>query len=186
VTRYLVLDSDPSDDGVLGSLARALGPLGFEYRFRRGEGEQIIQDVWEGENTDAVVTLVSDHHTPSQYVMVEGRSDESEDRVASELAGGLPVVPLQTLQERAADGEDASDLVRLAQAVEPDEVQDRSARIVAEALDHEEPLFRYRAAEAAGLMRRPEFHERLEQLAGDDPDDSVRAMAEAAARACVP
>jgi hypothetical protein len=182
MTRYLVLDSDPSDDAVFGALAVKLGELGFEYRYR--EGETITQDVWEDERSDAVVTLVGDHHTPSRYVMIEGRSAQTEERVAAELVDGLPAVPVPVLQERAADGEDASDLVRLAQASEPDRVEDRSAEIVARALEHDEPLFRYRAAQAAGLMRRPELRERLERLARDDSDESVRAMAEAAAQAC--
>lgn len=187
IERYLVLDSDPEDDGLRWNLDRSLRALlpdvGFEHRYREGKPGGIQRDVWEATDTAAILSLVADHRTPSHYVLVESKTEELADRVARELETVLPVIPLERLQELAEEGEDPSALVRMAQGADPVRLDDKSASIIEKAFDDDEALVRYRAAQAAGLAPRSQFHASLERMATTDEDSSVRKMAEIAARA---
>jgi hypothetical protein len=190
VERYLVLDSDPEDDGLRWNLDRALPGLlpdaGFEHRYREGDPNGLQRDVWEGKDTKAILSLVADHKTPSHYVLVEATTEALADQIAEELGSVLPVLSLATLQERAQDGDDPSDLVRMAQGADPVKLDARSAKIIAAKLGDEDALTRYRAAQAAGLAPLPEFLEPLEAMAEGDEESSVRSMAKLAADACRP
>jgi hypothetical protein len=189
--RYLVLDSDPFDDGLRWNLDRALAAalpeLDFEYRFRRKKTEQLIHDIWEAADTKAILTLVSDRGTPAHYVMIEAGDEPTVDRVADALDGELPVIALRELQARASRvDEDPAALVRLALGTEYPAPDLRSAELIAAGFRHEQPLIRYRAVQAAALAPTDEFHATLDELARDDPDPSVRGMAETAIRALRP
>jgi hypothetical protein len=188
IERYHVLESDPADDGLRWqidrSLAALLPELGFTYRFREGDEGGLVRDLWESDGTQVILGLVADHQTPSHYVMVEAVSDELADRVMAELETVLPVLDLEQLQERAERDDDPGALVRLAQGLGPGGPDARSAAIIERAFGHPDALTRYRAAEAAGLVPRAEYLAKLEQMAAEDPDESVRQMAEAAAQAC--
>ena len=189
IERYLVLDSDPDDNELRWRIDRSvralLDDVGFEYRYREGDPQGLERDVWEGAGTEAILSLVADHHTPSHYVLVESKTEALADRVADELKSVLPVVALEQWQDRAAQGDDPSDIVRMAQAADPVRLDDRSAAIIAKGLEDDEDLVRYRSAQAAGLAPRKRFRAVLEQLAhaeGEDP--AVREIARIAARAC--
>jgi hypothetical protein len=187
-SRYLVLESDPSDDGVRwtvdAALTASLGDLGFEYRFRQPGEETLYRDVWEAAGTRAIVSLVADLETPVHYVMVEGESDDLIGRIASALAAALPAVALETLQERAARvDEDPASLVRLALGADAFAPDQRTVELIAAGFEHEQPLVRYRAAEAAALAPSASLLQRLDALAREDPNESVRGMAAHAAQA---
>jgi hypothetical protein len=189
--RYLVLDSDPHDDGLRWNLDRALPAvlpdLGFEYRFRKTDHASLVRDIWEAAGTQAILTLMSDRATPAHYLMIEAGSDELVARISRELENVIPAMPLSTLQERAERvDEDPSALVRLALATDAYAPDPRSVDLIAAGFAHDEPLVRYRAAEAAALAPHEAFLATLEALAREDPNESVRGMAKMAADACRP
>jgi len=192
--RYLVLDSDPADDALRWELDRALrtgalSDLCFEYRFREADHETLLRDMWEAQDTQAILTLVSDRATPAHYLIVAAGSDELVDRIAGELERVVPIVPLETLQEQAGridETHDAASLVRLALGSDAYEPDPRSVALISDGFSHEQPLVRYRSAEAAALAPHRAFIPALDRLAAEDPDASVREMAHRAARAHLP
>ena len=189
--RYLVLDSDPADDSLRWDLDEVLRDAvpdhGFEYRFRSAEADDLFHDKWEAKDTKAILTLVSNRATPALYVMIEAGDRGTVDEIANALEGKLPFLSLAELKDRASRfDEDPSALVRLALGSEHPQADAGTVKIIERAFSHEQPLIRFRAAEAAALAPSADLVAPLDALAQDDPDQSVREMAEIAGDACRP
>src|SRR6478609_1929478 len=189
--RYLVLDADPANDSLRWDLDEVLRErlpdYGFEYRFRTAEADDLFHDKWEAKDTRAVLTLVSNRSTPVLYLMIEAGDRETVDEIAEGLDAKLPFLSLAELKDRAAGFDrDPSALVRLALGSDHPQADAGTVEILERAFSHEQPLIRFRAAEAAALAPSADLRAPLEALAQDDPDESVRQMAEIAGDACRP
>lgn len=186
--RYLVLDTDPADDSLRWDLDEvltdALPDYGFEYRFRRAEADDLVHDVWEAKDTRATLRLVANRATPAHYVLIQAGADETVNEIADGLEGKLPILAPAELYDRASGyEEDPSALVRMALGADFPDPGAETVSLIERAFSHEQPLIRYRAAEAAALAPSAALRGPLEALAQDDPDESVRQMAEIAIEA---
>jgi hypothetical protein len=189
--RYLVLDSDPANDSFRWDLdevlREAVPDYGFEYRFRDRQADDLSHDKWEAKDTKAILTLVANLATPAHYLMIEAGEPETVDEIAAALEGKLPVLSLAQLKDRAERfDQDPSALVRLALGSDYPQADADTVRIIERALEHEQPLIRFRAAEAAALAPNADLRGPLDAVARNDPDESVRQMAEIAGVACRP
>lgn len=182
--RYLVLDSTLDIDSFrwnLDSLLQGwLKDFDFQHRYREGDPVGLQRDVWEAKDTAAILSLVEDHKTPAKYIIVESGSHETTDKIADKLdeVPMVATVSLKELQHLAENSNNPSELVRMALATTPEDVDKRSVEIILAALKHKQPLVRYRAAQAAGLALSVEFPPMLKDLAKNDSDEAVRSMAE--------
>lgn len=182
--RYLVLDSEPNDSfrwDLDRLLHTHLADIGFEYRFREKKTDSLHRDAWEGKDTVSILDLNADLDTPAHYIMISSGSQELSDQIAEKLLAieAIPIISLEKLQDIAEKGDEASAdaLPRMALATDPNNVDKRSIDIILASFKHEQPLIRYRAAQAAGLALAIEFPPILKQLAKNDSDKAVRSMA---------
>lgn len=181
---YLVLRSHPDDTAVFEALYDAFDRLSVEHGFALefvGTEEtdpDLVQHRYQDTADRALLTLVNDWRAGAQYLMAEAPTPEAAERVTGTLRlvlGGWTVAELQA-QAQARMEDEPETLLRMALGV-GERADPRTVELLSRGARSDDPLVRFRAAEAAAIAGWPGLADVFRPLRDGDESPEVREMA---------